>query len=114
YNNNFRINATTQPSPGGTEALVAYHMQGIPAAGTGTQASPAAPVLAAGATASYTDPRNNSWKSYLDWLGLGELIMAQDPLADTSVAYVDANGLPWLTADGLGRRTRSVFDSKGN
>jgi RHS repeat-associated protein len=97
-----------------TESLTAVQVQGIPAAGTGTQASPATPVLAAGAISAYTDPRNNIWNTNLDWLGFGEPSQQTDPLSDLANTYRDANGLPWLAADPLARRTRSFFDSLAN
>jgi YD repeat-containing protein len=77
-----------------TALLTALQLQGIPAAGTGTQTNPATPVLAAGATAAYTDPNNNIWNRRMDWLGFGEPTQSADPLGDLANTYRDANGFP--------------------
>src|SRR5713226_6642792 len=97
-----------------TMLLTPVELQGIPASGTGTQSNPATPVLAVAALAAYTDPRNNIWNTNLDWLGFGAASQATDPLSDLANIYRDANGLPWLAADPLARRTRSFFDSLAN
>jgi RHS repeat-associated protein len=97
-----------------TLLLTALELQGIPASGTGTQANPATPVLAAGAVSAYTDARNNIWNTRMDWLGLGEPTQQADPLGDLSNAYRDANGFPWLVANPLGQRTRNFFDTLEN
>jgi YD repeat-containing protein len=97
-----------------TMLLTPVELQGVPAAGTGTQSNPATPVLAVAALAAYTDPRSNIWNTNLDWLGFGEPSQQTDPLSDLANAYRDANGLPWLAADPLARRTRSFFDSLAN
>src|SRR5262249_10430398 len=110
-----RVSSITRPSTGGSESFTAYQVVGIPTPPAGTsQQNPAAPTLAVATFATYTDPRTNQWKSYLDWLGFGEVQQAQDPLSNMGVAYRDANGLAWLSADPLGRRSREFFDSKGN
>src|SRR5205807_3538916 len=80
----------------------------------GTQTNPAAPTLAAQAQATYTDPRTNNWVTDFDWLGFGTDTQQSDPLSDMSLTYRDANALGWLTSDPLGRRTRLLFDTKGN
>jgi RHS repeat-associated protein len=97
-----------------TESLTAVQGEGLPASGTGTQSNPAPAVLAALATANYTDPNSQVWSTALDWLGFGLVTSAADPLADTTLSYRDPNGLDWLDTDPLGRRTREFFDSKGN
>jgi uncharacterized protein RhaS with RHS repeats len=71
-------------------------------------------MLAAQAEATYTDPRGNAWPKRLDWLALGDVSQATDPLGDTTVTHRDANGFPWLTTDPVGNRTRTFFDSKEN
>jgi RHS repeat-associated protein len=97
-----------------TALLTALQLQGIPASGTGTQSNPATPVLAAGATAAYTDPTNNIWNTRMDWLGLGEPTQSADPLGDLANTYVDPNGFPYVVADELSRRTRYFFDTLEN
>lgn len=89
-------------------------MRGWVAVGSGTSGSPAAAILLADSATKYTDPRSNTWTSFLDWAGFGLATETQDPLADTSVTTRDANGLAWLAADSLGNRTRQFFDTKGN
>src|SRR5260370_40652402 len=89
----------------------ALHSNGIPASGTGTQSNPATPVLAAGATAAYTDARNNVWNTRMDWLGFGEPTQSADPLGDLSNTYRDTNAFPYVMADALARRTRYFFDT---
>jgi uncharacterized protein RhaS with RHS repeats len=78
------------------------------------QSNPATPVLAAGATAAYTDPNNNIWNTRMDWIGFGEPTQSADPLGDLSNTYVDTNGFPYVVADALARRTRYFFDSYEN
>jgi RHS repeat-associated protein len=97
-----------------TLLLTPLELQGIPASGTGTQGSPATSVLAAQATAAYTDARSNIWNTSMDWLGFGEPSQQSDPLGDLSNTYRDANGFPWLQANALGQRTRNFFDSYEN
>ncbi len=97
-----------------TLLLTALELQGIPVSGTGTQSNPATPVLAAGATAAYTDARNNVWNTRMDWLGFGEPMQSADPLGDLASTYRDANGFPYVMADTLARRTRYFFDSLEN
>src|SRR5262249_19445524 len=110
-----RVPSITRPSPGGGESFPAYRVVATPPPPAGTsQQNAAAPTLAVATFATYTDPRTNQWKSYLDWLGMGQVQQAQDPLTNMAVGYLDANGLPWLSADPLGRRNRSFFDSKAN
>ncbi|HVI53171.1 MAG TPA: hypothetical protein VM661_18335, partial [Candidatus Sulfotelmatobacter sp.] len=46
-------------------------------------------------------------------LGFGTPVEQIDPLGNTSVNQVDANGLAWLTVDPLGLRTRYYFNSSG-
>jgi RHS repeat-associated protein len=113
YNFAGRVSGVTRPDTT-TESMSAMQMQGLVQAGQGTQGNPATGVLAAQAQASYTDPRNDVWAQGLDWLGFGLTAQASDPLADLSTNYLDANGLAWLSADQLGRRTRSFFDGSGN
>jgi YD repeat-containing protein len=94
--------------------LTALELQGIPASGTGTSSNPATSILAAQATAAYTDARNNIWNTRMDWLGFGEPSQQADPLGDLSNTYRDANGFPWLMANALGQRTRNFFDTLEN
>src|SRR5262249_39469680 len=96
------------------EKLSAWQLQGLPEPPLGTQAFPAPPTLAAGARAQDTDPRGNVWQSRFDWLGFGQVSQELNPLANMAVQYRDANGLSWLSADALGRRSRSFFNSQGN
>ncbi len=114
YNTTAERIATVTRADSTTELLTAEQMNGIPASGTGTQSNPATPVLAAQAQASFTDPNNNIWNTNLDWLGFGDTTQGTDPLGDMSVIYRDANGFPWLSADALGRRNRTFFDTKEN
>ncbi len=72
------------------------------------------PVLAVEAQAYYQDGETNYWASRLDWLGFGRATQQQNPLGYESVSYRDGNGLAWLAADPLARRTRLFYDSKGN
>jgi RHS repeat-associated protein len=107
--------ATVTRADGTTLQLTPEQVNGLAAPGTGTQSNPAASVLlAAGDQAQYTDGRNNVWTTEMDWLGFGLDTADLDPLGDASLTYRDVNGLPWLSADGLGRRTRDFFDGKGN
>jgi YD repeat-containing protein len=64
--------------------------------------------------ALYTDANNKVWSTGLDWLGFGADVQDMDPLGDTALTYVDANGLPWMTSDNLGERERLFFDIQGN
>jgi YD repeat-containing protein len=118
YTTNFtytaaRASGVTQPD-GTTLALTPVQLQGMPPAGTGTQSSPAPAVLWATAPANFIDGRGNTWATYLDGLGFGHPVSQADPLGDTSLTFRDINGLAWLQADPLGRRTRFFFDSQGN
>jgi YD repeat-containing protein len=113
YNFAGRVSGVTRPDST-SEQLSALQMQGLVAPGSGTQSNPASPVLAAQAQATDTDPRNNAWQIRLDWLGFGRSGQALDPLSDMTVNYRDANGLPWLSSDPLGRRSRSFYDTRGN
>jgi RHS repeat-associated protein len=97
-----------------TESFGPVELKGLVQAGQGTQSNPATPTLLPEAWGGYTDPRNNFWQDRLDWLGFGRAAQFADPLADMSITYRDANGLPWLAMDPLGRRTRTFFDSNGN
>jgi RHS repeat-associated protein len=71
-------------------------------------------LLATGAQAQLTDPRNNVWTTEMDWLGFGLDTENIDPLANPALTYRDTNGMPWMSADALGRRTREAFDNLGN
>ncbi len=116
FNYNFadRVSSVTQPD-GSTEALTAEQMNGLAAPGTGTPGNPATAVLlAAGDQAQFTDANTNIWTAGLDWLGFGLPVLSADPLGDTSLIYRDGNGLAWLSADALARRTRAFFNSQGN
>jgi YD repeat-containing protein len=114
YNFAGRVASVTQ-ADNTTAQLTAQQMNGLAAPGTGTVSNPApAVLLATGSQAQYTDPRNNVWTTGLDWLGFGLSTADIDPLGNVALTYRDANGLPWLSADGLGRRTRDFFDTKGN
>src|SRR6185437_15809073 len=67
-----------------------------------------------GDQALFTDANNKVWTEGLDWLGFGLDVADIDRLGDVALNYIDANGLAWLNADALGRRTRDFFDSQGN
>ncbi len=92
-------------------SFVPMEVNGL-AVGTSTNAS--APLLAYGDQARFYDANSNPWATGIDWLGFGQDVQDLDPLGDAALTYVDPNGLPWLSADGLGRPTREFFDSKGN
>jgi len=64
--------------------------------------------------AQYTDGNTNQWNTRLDWLGFGRMTQDTDPLTNQAVTHRDTNGLPWLAADQLARRTRTFFDSNAN
>jgi RHS repeat-associated protein len=109
-----RVTGVTRPDST-TASLAPLQINGLATPGTGTSGNPATAVLlATGDQAQYTDPASNVWTTGLDWLGFGKDVQNADPLSDTSLIYRDSNGLPWLSADPLGRRTREFFDSKGN
>jgi RHS repeat-associated protein len=113
YNFAGRISSVTQPDAT-TESLTPVQLQGMATPGTGTSGNPAPGTLAVASSANFTDPRSNVWTSALDWAGFGAATNQADPLGDTVLTFRDGNALPWLPADGLGRRTREFFDSKGN
>jgi YD repeat-containing protein len=104
YNSFGRVQSLQRPDSV-SESLTALQMQGL-TTGTATAAVPTAE-----AQAQYTDGRSHTWKSRLDWLGYGLTTQEADPLSDMAVAYRDTNGLPWLTADPLGDRTRNIFNT---
>jgi len=114
YNFAGRVATVTQ-ADNTTEALTAEQMNGLAASGSGTSSNPATAVLrATGDQAQYTDANDQVWMTGLDWLGFGLDTADSDPLGNTSLIYRDANGLAYLSADQLGRRTRDFFDSQGN
>ena len=114
YNFADRVATVTQ-ADNTTEQLTAEQMNGLAAPGTGTSNNPApAVLLAAGAQAQYTDANDQVWTTGLDWLGFGLNTADIDPLGDAALTYRDANGLPWLSADQLGRRGADFFDTNGN
>jgi RHS repeat-associated protein len=113
YNFASEVTSVSQPD-GTTETISPRQLVGLPTPGTGTSTSPARAALAAAAFATYTDPNSQTWTEYFDGLGFGRPVEIVDPLGDTAVTYLDGNGLPWLSADPLGRRERLFFDSSGN
>jgi RHS repeat-associated protein len=73
--------------------------------------------LAAETQATYTDGAGNQWQSRHDWQGFGRPTQQQNPRTDVTAMVVtqrDQNGLPWLSADALARRSRYQYDSLGN
>jgi RHS repeat-associated protein len=76
--------------------------------------TPPTAALLAAAPETYTDGLSNTWQYGMDWTGFGSVVTASDPLGDTAITAHDANDLPWLSADPLGRRTRAFFDSNAN
>jgi YD repeat-containing protein len=116
YSTTAQVYQTVRPD-GGNDLLTPLQAQGLYVAAPGQPGSasnPAQPVLAVQAAASYTDPMTNTWQTRLDWLGQGQPVQSLSPLGNMQVSYVDPNGLAWLSADPLGRRTRSFFDTRGN
>jgi RHS repeat-associated protein len=105
-----RVTTVTQ-ADSTTEKLSFEQLNGLAATGS---SNVTAVLLATGAQALFTDPRNNVWTSQLDWLGFGLDSSNIDPLSDPTLIYRDTNGMPWLTADPLGRATRQTFDGLGN
>jgi RHS repeat-associated protein len=105
-----RVTTVTQ-ADSTTEKLTFEQLNGLAATGS---SNVTAVLLATGAQALFTDPRNNVWTSQLDWLGFGLDSSDIDPLSDPTLIYRDTNGMPWLTADPLGRATRQTFDNLGN
>ncbi len=109
YNSGGWVTTVTRPDST-TEQFTPMQSQGL----GGTSSSPATPILAAQAQASYIDPRNNTWQTRLDWLGFGKPTQPVDALGNMSLIYRDANGLGWLSADPLARRNRLFFDTLAN
>jgi RHS repeat-associated protein len=107
-----RVYSATRPD-GTTESFSPVQTQGL-AASVGDSPQTTNAVMLGQAAANYTDPRNNIWSTYLDWLGFGQPTEYIDPLNDTSIIHRDPNGLAWMPADPLAHRSRDFFDSKGN
>jgi RHS repeat-associated protein len=81
---------------------------------SGTASAPAPVILAATANAQFTDANSYPWWTQFDWAGFGSAVQTVSPLGENSLAYRDANDLPWLTADPLARRTRTFYDGLAN
>jgi RHS repeat-associated protein len=114
YNTNGRTMTVTR-ADSITEELAALQMAGLASPGAGlTTATALSPILTAQAEADYTDDAAHDWFTSFDWLGFGLGSQWQDPQGDVDLAYHTTAGLPWITADALGRRTRYTFDSKAN
>ncbi len=99
---------------GATEYLTPQAVVGLAVPPQGTSSNPAPAALAAASTAVHTDGRGNAWTYRFDWSGFGSTARSDAPDGGVSVAFHDPNDLAWLSADPLGRRTRSYFDDKGN
>ena len=84
YSSGGRVSQVTR-TDSGSESLQPFQGQGLVPAGQGTPGNPAAPVLAVQAQASYTDPRQKTWKSRLDWAGYGVATQTVSPLGHTAV-----------------------------
>ncbi len=114
YNFADRVSSVTQPD-NSTESLIAEQMNGLAAPGTGTSANPApAVLLATGDQAQFTDGNNNVWTTNLDWLGFGLDVQDGNPLGNTTLTYINTNGLAWMSANALGQANYSFFDNRGN
>lgn len=113
YNPHGRIAAVYRPDES-VEQYTAWQTVGLPFPSTATSLNPALPVLATDATAIYVDPRNHVWQSRLDWTGFGLVTESTDPHGYTKVTHYTRDGLPWLTADEMSRRTRIDYNSQGN
>ncbi len=99
---------------GAAETLTPQAAFGLAVAPQGTASNPAPAVLAAASTAVHADHRGNATVTRFDWSGFGSAVRMDAPDGGVSVALRDANDLPWLSSDPLGRRTRGFFDAKGN
>ena len=108
-----RVSGVTNPDST-TESFSNVQESGLPAAGTGTSSSPAAPTLLAEAGASMTDQVGDVSSIQTDWAGLGLSDVSIDALGNISTANRDGNGLPIVTTDPMNRITQSVFDAKAN
>ena len=95
-------------------SLSPYQLQGLVAPGNGTSNDPADSVLLAGALATYTDGRSETWQTYDDWTGFGAQTGLADAAGNLAVTVRDANGLPTMQTDQLSRNTFYDRDSMGN
>ena len=97
-----------------TDALVPWQTEGLLEPGTGTPSAPAAAVLLAGASTTYTDGRGNDWQSHYDWTGFGKTTGDLDPRGYLFVTHRDQDGLATQRADQLDRNTVLGRDEQGN
>jgi RHS repeat-associated protein len=111
YNSASQVSSVTQPD---STTLLFSPQQSMGLAIGSTSSSPAPAILNAAADAVYTDGNGHTWTEEFDGLGLGRPVEITDPVGDTAMSYRDANDLPWLSANALGRRQRLFFNSQGD
>ena len=58
-------------------------------------------MLAAGDQAQFTDGNSHVWTTGLDWLGFGLDVQDSNPLGNTTLTYINPNGLAWMSANAL-------------
>jgi len=103
---NNRVTSVTQPYP------LSAHKTVFPQQRNG--AGDSTGVLAAESQGYVIDEEGNQWYKRYDWLGFGRATQELDPRTDVTalkIHQLDANGLTWLNADQLGRRTRYKYNS---
>jgi len=111
YDSAERVGTITLPD-GATQLFSSYQEQGW--TNSGTSGSPAAATLLAVAATTYTDPNGNTFQTRPDWMGLGQLGESTDPYGNVSANDLNANGLPVVSIDALGRITQYNYDNLGN
>ena len=111
YDSAERVSTISLPDSS-TQLFSSYQEQGW--TNSGTSGSPAAATLMAAASTTYTDPNGNATQMRPDWMGLGQLNESTDPYGNVSAADLNANGLPVVSIDALGRITQYNYDSLGN
>jgi RHS repeat-associated protein len=105
-----RIDIVTR-ADGTAENYTPLQTQGLPSSAPITQDTPP---LVPQAPSVFKNADSNTTDYYADWLGFGAQTTSADPLNNTDLTHVNANGLAWLSADGLANPSRDFFDTSGN